>query len=196
MVRGSSTVPSYSDYCLIWTGARLVHGDLSEYNILVYKKSPWMIDVAQAVETMHPNAVELLMRDCENLSLPFRRVGIETLPHETLAEWVMATPPTAATAPVTEEPAVVTEPEVTEPEVPSPENDKGEEEEEEEEDAEEGGAIADLGAWGPLLEDAWMELIASAREAMAKDTPVTIHPQEEDDDEEEEVVASPQAPGG
>jgi len=150
-----------------------------------------MIDVAQAVETMHPNAVELLMRDCENLSLPFRRVGIETLPHETLAEWVMATPPTAATAPVTEEPAVVTE-----PEVPSPKNDKGEEEEEDAEDAEEGGAIADLGACGPLFEDAWMELIASAREAMAKDTPVTIHPQEEDDDEEEEGVASPQAPGG
>ncbi len=47
--------------------AGLVHGDLSEYNILVYEGKPWIIDVAQAVPKSHYLAPELLARDIKNI---------------------------------------------------------------------------------------------------------------------------------
>ncbi len=47
--------------------ARLVHADLSEYNIMVWDGRPWIIDVAQAVLLKHPHAREFLERDLENL---------------------------------------------------------------------------------------------------------------------------------
>ncbi len=48
--------------------AKLIHGDLSEFNILMWKDEPWIIDVGQAVPTTHPMAEELLMRDVRNIS--------------------------------------------------------------------------------------------------------------------------------
>jgi RIO kinase 1 len=47
--------------------ARLVHADLSEYNIMLWKEKPWIIDVAQAVHLDHPHAEEFLERDLRNL---------------------------------------------------------------------------------------------------------------------------------
>jgi len=47
--------------------ARLVHGDLSEYNIMV-KPEPLdiaIIDVSQAVDVNHPNTYDFLKRDVE-----------------------------------------------------------------------------------------------------------------------------------
>jgi len=43
---------------------RLVHADLSEYNLLYYKDEVWVIDVSQAVEHDHPMALDFLRRDC------------------------------------------------------------------------------------------------------------------------------------
>ncbi len=48
-------------------GAGLVHGDLSEFNIMIWKGRAWIIDVAQAVPLEHPKAAELLNRDVDNL---------------------------------------------------------------------------------------------------------------------------------
>lgn len=48
--------------------AELVHGDLSEYNILIHNNRPVMIDFSQAVPRTHPLAEELLQRDAKNLS--------------------------------------------------------------------------------------------------------------------------------
>ena len=48
---------------------RLVHADLSEYNILYHKKKIWVIDVGQAVEPTHPRAHEYLFRDCLQVGL-------------------------------------------------------------------------------------------------------------------------------
>lgn len=45
----------------------LVHGDLSEYNLLWYQEKVWMIDVSQSVELTHPKAMEFLFRDCCNV---------------------------------------------------------------------------------------------------------------------------------
>ena len=52
---------------LIVCKSGLVHADLSEYNIMVWKDKPWIIDVSQAVRHSHPYAMEFLERDVDNI---------------------------------------------------------------------------------------------------------------------------------
>lgn len=47
--------------------AGLVHGDLSEYNIMIWEGRTWIIDVGQAVSVAHAKAREFLERDLDNL---------------------------------------------------------------------------------------------------------------------------------
>ncbi|MHA1829901.1 MAG: RIO1 family regulatory kinase/ATPase domain-containing protein, partial [Candidatus Helarchaeota archaeon] len=47
--------------------AHLVHGDLSEFNILIHKNKPFLIDISQAVPLEHPNSIEFLKRDIKNI---------------------------------------------------------------------------------------------------------------------------------
>ena len=62
-----------------YRGARLVHGDLSEYNIMIWQGKHYIIDVSQAVKISHPHATELLIRDLRNVRRFFNsEVGIET----------------------------------------------------------------------------------------------------------------------
>jgi RIO kinase 1 len=58
--------------------ARLVHGDLSEYNIMIWKGRHYIIDVSQAVTLDHPNALDYLYRDVSNIVRFFSRQGVET----------------------------------------------------------------------------------------------------------------------
>ncbi|XP_055685786.1 serine/threonine-protein kinase RIO3 [Lutzomyia longipalpis] len=60
----------------LFSQAKLVHADLSEYNILYHDNKCWFIDVAQSVEPGHPSALEFLMRDCSNISDFFDRRGV------------------------------------------------------------------------------------------------------------------------
>jgi len=60
----------------MYTEAKLVHADLSEYNILWHDGKPWFIDVAQSVEPEHPSGLEFLMRDCNNILTFFRKQGV------------------------------------------------------------------------------------------------------------------------
>ena len=57
--------------------AGLVHGDLSEYNVVVYDGELVIIDVGQAVTIHHPNADDFLWRDCENVAAFFARQGVD-----------------------------------------------------------------------------------------------------------------------
>ncbi|MCS7099779.1 MAG: serine protein kinase RIO [Sulfolobales archaeon] len=56
--------------------ARLVHGDLSEYNVMVWEGRHYIIDVSQAVSLDHPNALEYLRRDLVNLVKFFSKRGL------------------------------------------------------------------------------------------------------------------------
>jgi RIO kinase 2 len=56
-----------------YVGARMINGDLSEYNILYDGEKPWIIDWPQYVLTDHPNAKEILERDVKNTLLFFKR---------------------------------------------------------------------------------------------------------------------------
>jgi RIO kinase 1 len=58
--------------------AGLIHGDLSEYNVVFHEGQLVVIDVGQAVTVHHPNAEDFLVRDCENVANFFRRLGVET----------------------------------------------------------------------------------------------------------------------
>ena len=62
----------------LYNKAKLVHGDLSEYNILVPDGYPMLIDFAQAVTIEHPEAREFLKRDIENLNNYFKGLNVRT----------------------------------------------------------------------------------------------------------------------
>lgn len=53
---------------------KLVHGDLSEYNFLIYRGKPYLIDVAQAVQSDDAMALTLLKRDVKNMTKFFNKL--------------------------------------------------------------------------------------------------------------------------
>jgi RIO kinase 1 len=57
--------------------AGLVHGDLSEYNVVLHGEELVVIDLGQAVTVHHQNSREFLERDCHNVASFFRRQGLE-----------------------------------------------------------------------------------------------------------------------
>jgi RIO kinase 1 len=61
----------YADVCVnmhtMYTRCKLVHGDLSEYNMLYHNGQVVFIDVSQSVEHEHPYATEFLRKDCRNV---------------------------------------------------------------------------------------------------------------------------------
>lgn len=59
--------------------AELVHADLSEYNVMMWKNKPVLFDVSQAVSRKHPMAHQFLRRDLENLYRYFKKLGVDVL---------------------------------------------------------------------------------------------------------------------
>ena len=65
-------------YRRIYCCAKLVHADLSEYNIMYLDGKAYIIDVAQAVSLEHPNAPEFLRSDARNIYRFFsKKLGLE-----------------------------------------------------------------------------------------------------------------------
>lgn len=68
---------------------RLVHADLSEYNILYHDQTLYIIDVSQSVEHDHPRSLEFLRMDIKNAGDFFRRKGVETLADRTVFDFII-----------------------------------------------------------------------------------------------------------
>jgi RIO kinase 1 len=66
----------------LYQKAELVHGDLSEYNLMIWKGKLVMFDMSQSVPTSHPLAEFLLNRDITNVNKFFSRLGIKVLSSE------------------------------------------------------------------------------------------------------------------
>ena len=64
-----ATIMRYID--VLYNEAELVHGDLSEFNIL-YSEKPYLIDMGQSVTRDHPRAYQFLMRDIRNINRFFK----------------------------------------------------------------------------------------------------------------------------
>ncbi|KAH8673285.1 RIO1 family-domain-containing protein [Xylariales sp. PMI_506] len=67
---------------------RLVHADLSEYNILYHDKKLYIIDVSQSVEHDHPRSLEFLRMDIKNTGDFFRRQGVDTLSDRAIFDFI------------------------------------------------------------------------------------------------------------
>eukprot|EP00054_Salpingoeca_dolichothecata_P032095 m.265606 g.265606 ORF g.265606 m.265606 type:complete len:585 (+) comp29256_c0_seq1:127-1881(+) len=91
-LKGSRLQDCYKQCCdairTMYTECKLVHCDLSEYNILYHQHKPWFIDVGQAVEISHPRALEWLYRDCEKITTFFNKRGADVLPLKELFKFV------------------------------------------------------------------------------------------------------------
>jgi len=63
----------------LYRDADLVHADLSEYNIMMWRGKPVLFDMSQSVPTSHPLAKFLLQRDLVNVNKFFSRLGVRVL---------------------------------------------------------------------------------------------------------------------
>lgn len=62
---------------ILYNDAKLVHGDLSGFNILIKDDEPVIIDISQGIVVDHPLSEKLLNRDISNIYKDFKKMGIE-----------------------------------------------------------------------------------------------------------------------
>jgi RIO kinase 1 len=75
--------------------AGVVHGDLSEYNILNWDEKPCIIDLSMGVLTDHPIANDLLERDVDRVLNYFRKMGVKDEENRTayeIIQWIKSGP--------------------------------------------------------------------------------------------------------
>lgn len=72
----------------LYQECRLVHADLSEYNLLYHEGKIVIIDVSQSVEHDHPNALEFLRKDCTNITDFFSKHDVKTMGVRQLFDFV------------------------------------------------------------------------------------------------------------
>ncbi|CAN1346581.1 Serine/threonine-protein kinase RIO1 [Linum perenne] len=68
---------------------KLVHGDLSEYNILYYEGHLYIIDVSQSVDLDHPRALDFLREDCVHVSDFFKKHGVAVMNIRELFDFIV-----------------------------------------------------------------------------------------------------------
>lgn len=73
----------------LYLKAKLIHGDLSEYNIMMWKGRPVIFDMSQSVPKEHPMADFMLRRDLANLNRFFSKLGVKVLDVEELHKQVV-----------------------------------------------------------------------------------------------------------
>ncbi|KAJ4773197.1 Serine/threonine-protein kinase RIO1 [Rhynchospora pubera] len=73
----------------LYQKCKLVHGDLSEYNILYYDGHLYIIDVSQSVDLDHPAALEFLKEDCLHVTDFFEKNGVAVMSVKELFDFVI-----------------------------------------------------------------------------------------------------------
>ena len=73
----------------LYQKAKIVHGDLSEYNIMMWKSKPVIFDLSQSVSTQHPMADFMLRRDLANLNRFFSKLDVKVYSTEELYKLVV-----------------------------------------------------------------------------------------------------------
>ncbi|XP_061694823.1 serine/threonine-protein kinase RIO1 [Syngnathoides biaculeatus] len=68
--------------------ARLVHADLSEFNMLYHHGDVYIIDVSQSVEHDHPHALTFLRKDCSNVNEFFVKRGVAVMTVRELFDFI------------------------------------------------------------------------------------------------------------
>jgi RIO kinase 1 len=71
---------------IMYQVCKLVHADLSEYNVLFHDDRSWIIDVSQSVEHDHPRSLDFLRKDIKNINDFFRRKEVLVLPDRAVFE--------------------------------------------------------------------------------------------------------------
>uniref|UniRef100_A0A183C5P9 Serine/threonine-protein kinase RIO1 n=1 Tax=Globodera pallida TaxID=36090 RepID=A0A183C5P9_GLOPA len=74
---------------VMYRKCRLVHADLSEYNILLHNQQLVIIDVSQSVEHDHPHSLEFLRMDIGNVTRFFKDRGSAVLGMKRLFEAIV-----------------------------------------------------------------------------------------------------------
>lgn len=72
----------------IYNKCKLVHADLSEFNMLYMDEEVYIIDVSQSVEHDHPHALEFLRKDCTNVTEFFRKKEVATMTIKQLFDFI------------------------------------------------------------------------------------------------------------
>lgn len=72
----------------MYQDARLVHADLSEFNMLYHGGDVYIIDVSQSVEHDHPHALEFLRKDCTNVNDFFSKHAVAVMTVRELFDFV------------------------------------------------------------------------------------------------------------
>ncbi|KAF4790941.1 Serine/threonine-protein kinase RIO1 [Turdus rufiventris] len=72
----------------MYQDARLVHADLSEFNMLYHGGDVYIIDVSQSVEHDHPHALEFLRKDCANVNDFFQKRNVAVMTVRELFEFI------------------------------------------------------------------------------------------------------------
>nr|XP_043636934.1 serine/threonine-protein kinase RIO1-like [Erigeron canadensis] len=74
---------------VLYQKCKLVHGDLSEYNILFHEGHMYIIDVSQSVDLDHPHALDFLREDCVHVSDFFKKHGVAVMTIRELFDFIV-----------------------------------------------------------------------------------------------------------
>jgi len=74
---------------IMFQECKLIHADLSEYNILYYEDKLWIIDVSQSIEHDHPHALDFLRRDIICVNMFFRKNKVKTFSVKSIFDYIV-----------------------------------------------------------------------------------------------------------
>ena len=75
---------------ILYQECKLIHADLSEYNMLYWENKVYVIDVSQSVEHDHPHSLDFLRRDIYNINDFFTKRNVNTFNDWQLFQFIVA----------------------------------------------------------------------------------------------------------